>query len=236
MGIRNLLRRVPNAIHTALDTPERRETKRIRLREALTKAHEEGFNEATRIWEARLHQVEEDLRDEYGMIVSQKDVQLEQNSRTMNMMGEQLADSRKAYRNYYNETIANKRLLSEVIHNVRRLFNSAGDIYKSFITIQDTADMHFKGMIKQDPLNRNLLAMGAAQNESDVMALAGATKKELKEVTEIDEEQFASELGDIDETFVKIMELSNKEEKTKEVENENSSIPKTNLDKTSSDC
>lgn len=176
---------IKNKIYEKLDTPERKGLSRVRFTEALEDSYNKGFKTAKEAGDEQLINLKDDLLDEYGILLATKEIELQQAIRTVKDCKEQLKDSQKAYKGYYQDTIANKRLVAEIAVQIRRLFNTSGDIYKSFLSIQDSADSHFQLMVKQDKLNRNLLGITppldevAVQKNIKNVALSEDEVKEL---------------------------------------------------------
>lgn len=176
----NILGKIRGAV--AGKSPERAERERSRMKAALEQAYMDGYSEAERLWSSKLEQAVDDMKEEYGVIFASKEVQIEQQKRTISDQETQLADARRAYRNYYHASIANRRMVAEITHNVQRMFNMSGDIFKSFIAIHDSADENVRKMIKADAGNRELLGMAAIPHEGDAVSKAEETYTELAEI------------------------------------------------------
>ena len=146
-------------IYKALDNPDRRKLSQIDFKKALQQMYDQGFLAAERIGQERIENREHDIKEEYNMLFSMKEVELEQMNKVVAEYRAQVNDARKAYRSYYHETITNKKLIAQIATQIRNLFNSSGEIFKSFVNIQDAAKTHFQTMLKHDPLNRNLLGL-----------------------------------------------------------------------------
>jgi len=176
-----------NKVYLMLDNPERKNLSRVKFTEALENSYRRGYQTAEASAKENYSAREQDLMDEYGILLASKDIELGQANRSINDLKEQLKDAQKAYREYYHETIANKKLVAQIAVEIRRLFNTSGDIYKSFITIQDSAQDHFKLMLKQDSLNRSLLGISPIPDEMNIQKSIEAvtlTDKEAKDLVE----------------------------------------------------
>jgi hypothetical protein len=148
-----------NKLYQTLDTPERKERLRLKVKEALEEAYNNGYKTAEEIGQEAIKAKENDLIDEYSILLATKNSELIQARKMIKDYQDQLRNAKRAYKSYYHDAVANKKLIAEVAVQIQRLFDASGDIYKSFISIQDSAQDHFDLMLKKDPLNRNLLGI-----------------------------------------------------------------------------
>ena len=192
-------------IYKKLDTPERKKMSRMMFIDALKNAHQRGYDAAEALGKEAIIAREEELKDEYGILLATKDIELSQAHKTIQDYRQQIKDAQKAYRGYYHDTIGNKKLVAEISGQIRRLFNTSGDIYKAFITIQDAAEDHFKLMVKQDPLNRNLLGL----TQSDTLAFKSI---ETKTLTQEEIKLVESDIDELAEALQVKKDFSDEEE------------------------
>lgn len=198
---------IANKLYEKLDTPERKGMSRVKFTKALEESYRRGYSTAKQIGEEALQVREEDLMDEYSVLLATKEIELQQAYRSIKDYKAQVKDAQKAYKTYYHDSIANKRLVAEISIQIRRLFNTSGDIYKSFIAIQDSANDHFQLLIKQDPLNRNLLGMTQIPEEMNI-------QKKLEDSTLSQEEvkQLVDSIDDLSQTMTAKKPLEEKDE------------------------
>jgi len=168
-------------VYLLLDNPKRRQKSHIDFREALEQMYEQGYYSAEKIWKEKMEQREHDIKEDYRILLAMKDVELKQMANEIEDQKKNLKDAVKAYQSYYHETITNKKLIAQVSSQIRNLFNSSGEIFKSFLHIQDAATNHFQTMLKQDPLNRNLLGMTMGPEDLDNQHKKSTEHKLLEE-------------------------------------------------------
>lgn len=110
--------------------------------------------------------------DEYACTIAQKESEIDQLNKTIQDLEDQIKKSKTAYKNYYKETTAIKKLAVDMATEVRKIFDTSGEFYKHFMAIQDAADSHFKKLQDDDDSNRNLLGLsrsGSNRNKETVI-------------------------------------------------------------------
>lgn len=183
---KGVIAKVKDFFQSVREKTEMREEFQKRLTKSIILAQDDE-RERT---EARLYaQFEQDtatLTSEYSFIVAEKDAIIHQLNKSIENLNDQLTNAKKAYLNYYQESVAMKRLSAEMLHQTERLFDKTGETYQAYVRIRDNVFVHYDTMLKTDAVNRNLLTL----TPSGLQDMPEETKSEISSAMSASTQKF----------------------------------------------
>jgi len=201
------------------------------LANIIIKAREEERQQTIEELHEEMEKTKNDMRDNFECELAEREAKIHGMTLRIKELELQVKNSQKAYKTFYKDMMATRRVATEIVHQVKRLFGYTGEIYQSFIGIKDTADLHFQNMVKDDEERRMLLSLeplrtlnGGFVVEQDDDKIMKNLKDEIKIVAEIvsmDEHKFKKEVK-----FNDNISVGTTDENKKSLSNNNESYKK----------
>jgi len=132
---------------------------RSKVQPLLLRAKETEREQVVVEYEAKMKKSEDELNEKHFLEITEKDVEIKRLNQRLTDADNKLRDARKAYHNYKNDVREVNRLISDVVFHVKRLFDKSGEIYQSFVSIQDEAENYLKKLTMDDEENKKLLGI-----------------------------------------------------------------------------
>lgn len=151
-----------------------------------------------------MEKMKNDMKDNFDCQLAEREAKIYGMQQKIKELEIQVKNSQQAYKTFYRDMMATRRVATEIVHQVKRLFGYTGEIYQSFIGIKDTADLHFRKMIKNDDERRMLLSLeplktlNGDDNPEEAEIIIENLKKEIanvQEVLEMDEQKIKQEVN-----------------------------------------
>lgn len=132
---------------------------RSKIQNLLERACEAERNTVTKEYQAIIKRVEKEMEEKQFLELSERDAENKRLLQRLTDANKKIDDARKAYNNYKGDVKGVNHLISDVIFQIKRLFDKSGEIYQSFISIQDEAESYLKKLTVDDDENKKLLGI-----------------------------------------------------------------------------